>query len=77
MKIYMDVGRNEHQGLPPEIKEYFVKDLVKGINNFRNQLINFGFGESELKLVIDETGNHSVSEAAKRFPGAFLWLFEK
>lgn len=76
MKIYMDVGKKEKAGLPPEIKEHFVDNLVEELKSFYTFLLNSEFDESELMLVIDDTGEHSISAIAQRFPNAFLWLYE-
>lgn len=75
MNIYMDVGRKERDGLPVEIKEHFVDDLVHELKAFYTFLISAGFTENELMLMIDEDGIHSISSVAKRFSNAFLWLF--
>jgi hypothetical protein len=77
MKIYMDVGRNELKGIPAEIKDCFVKDFVFELNNFYSYLIGTGFHNNELKLVIDDNGEHTHTAVAARFPDAFLWLYEK
>ena len=76
MKIYMNVGGKEREGVPQEIKECFVLDVVEGIKYFYNQLLGMGFGENELRLFIDKEGRHSRADAAKNFPDAFLWLYE-
>ncbi len=76
MKIYMDLGRKERAGLPLEIKDYFAEDLEYEIKTFYNFLLSAGFNENELMLTIDDTGEHSISAVAVRFPNAYLWLFE-
>lgn len=76
MKIYMDLGRKERTGLPLEIIDFFSENLEYEIKTFYNFLLSAGFNENELMLTIDDTGEHSISSVALRFPNAFLWLFE-
>jgi alpha-glucosidase len=75
MKIYMDVGKKEADGVPTEIKQHFVSDFVQEIENFYDILILNGFNKAELMLTIDEQGEHNISAVARRFSQAFLWLY--
>lgn len=75
MRIYMDVGKMERQGLPEKIRNEFVRDFEHALKTFYTMLKDFGFDESELKYYIDEKGEHSLSDASRRWPDALLWLF--
>ncbi len=75
MKIYMDVGKKERQGLPEEIREYFVDDFEDALRNFSNKLRDFGYERNELKYYMDENGEHSLTDASRRLPDALLWLY--
>jgi predicted alpha/beta superfamily hydrolase len=65
MKIYTDIGRKEMPG------------GVKAHQKLHRLLQKKGFSQQELKLVIDEDGQHKEKYWSQRFPEAFLWLFEK
>jgi len=75
MRIYIDVGKMERQSLPEEIRDEFVEDFENALRTFYNKLNDFGFDKSELKYYIDENGEHSLSDASRRFPDALLWLY--
>ncbi|MDP4093423.1 MAG: hypothetical protein Q8920_08685 [Bacillota bacterium] len=75
MKIYMDIGIMERQGLPEEIKDEFVEDFEHALKTFCNRLKDFGFDKRELKYYIDENGEHSLSDVSNRLPDALLWLY--
>ncbi|NLO40396.1 MAG: alpha/beta hydrolase [Ruminiclostridium sp.] len=75
MKIYMDVGKMESQGLPEEIRGDFTEDFEDALQTFNTRLLNNGFTETELKCYIDEKGRHSLADVSKRLPEALLWLY--
>jgi len=69
MKIYLDVGTNE--SLPYDSSRKYA-DLVW---NTYYQLLTNGFGNDEVKLVVEKDAGHNEEAWARRFPEAFLWLF--
>lgn len=69
MKIYLDVGTQE---LLPYNSARHYADLVWGTYY---QLILAGFGDEELRLLVDKDATHCEAAWAHRFPRAFLWLF--
>ncbi|WP_018247978.1 alpha/beta hydrolase [Orenia marismortui] len=71
MKIYLYVGGQEVGGNLEQSK-FFRNNVV----SFYNLLQQIGFKKDDLKLVIDEEGNHYENYWAKYFPKAYLWLFE-
>lgn len=75
MKIYMDVGTMERQGLPEEIQQEFVEDFINALSSFSNKLMQFGFDQSEVIYNIDENGEHTLTDAARRLPDALCWLY--
>lgn len=75
MKIYIDVGKMEMQGLPEEIRGEFVEDFENALRTFYNRLKDYGFGKRELKYYIDENGEHSLTDVSRRLPDALLWLY--
>ncbi len=70
MKIYLDVGTREHLSYN-SAREYadFVWDSYY-------RLICAGFSQKEVKLVVEKDAAHNEADWARRFPDAFLWLFE-
>lgn len=75
MRIYMDVGTRERQGLPDEIRDEFVENFENSLRIFSNKLNRFGFDKSEVKYYIDENGEHTLSDVSRRLPDALLWLY--
>ncbi|OHD14932.1 MAG: hypothetical protein A2Z98_03730 [Spirochaetes bacterium GWB1_27_13] len=62
-RIYIDAGNNEG---------YMVSDA----NLVYDKLVSLGYKSDNLKKVIDPTGSHTISSWQKRFPDAFLWMFD-
>lgn len=75
MKIYMDVGKKERQGLPEVIRKEFVEDFENALRNFSKRLSRFGFDKKELKYYIDKNGEHSLADVSRRLNNALLWLY--
>lgn len=67
MRIYMDVGTNEGEGNEPA-------DYLREAKHI-NTVLSRKEGVT-VKFIIDEGGKHHEKYWAKRFPAAFLWLFE-
>lgn len=76
LRLYMYIGRHEESGLPKEIRDCFVDELVTGLESVCKRLMELGYEPEGCRLVLDEHGGHGLSHAAKRFPEAFIWLYE-
>ena len=71
MKIYLDVGTKEFQ------RGKYDKKYAQATIDMHDLLRKVGFDKSELELVVEQKGIHNEKYWAKRFPEAFLWLFEE
>ncbi|MCX7970382.1 MAG: alpha/beta hydrolase-fold protein [Negativicutes bacterium] len=72
-RIYLDVGTREvgrRSGLVTD-QSYFSR-----VVDFYWGLRAIGYDEHQLKLVLDYGAGHSEAEWARRFPAAYLWLFD-
>lgn len=77
MKVYIDVGTKETLDL--DYLDYLITadDYLADVKQTAAVLENIGFAKENLQLKIDKGAQHQESDWAKRFPPAFLWLFEE
>ncbi|WP_442596561.1 alpha/beta hydrolase [Neobacillus sp. D3-1R] len=64
MIIYLDSGEKE--------EEFINAD--EDVKEMKELLINVGFQDSQMKMVIDPNGIHRKESWQQRFPEAFVWL---
>ncbi len=70
MKIYLDVGTKE--SLPYDSSRKYA-DLVW---NTYYHLLDKGFRNDEVQFLVEKDAGHNEEAWARRFPNAFLWLFD-
>ena len=70
MRIYMDLGEKEWEG------SWWNKEFIKQGKRMDNLLKEVGFSKEEYLFVVDKDGYHNETSWSKRFPKAFLWLYE-
>jgi predicted alpha/beta superfamily hydrolase len=68
-RIYMDVGDQENAENEPRRRAY-----VDGFERMTELLRRKGYGEAELRAVLDHGGIHHESAWARRFPDAMRFL---
>lgn len=62
--VYMDIGE----------KETDFKGAVPNVKEMHELLLTLGVEETNIKLVIDSEGTHSIDSWQQRFPAAIEWL---
>jgi len=70
---YLDIGTEETSNA--NVKD-FNKLYIEGTLAIEKQLLSLGVPESDVKVVIEEGATHFELAWARRFPEAFVWLFE-
>lgn len=68
-KIYLDAGAKEWITLDGVPLPYGEK-----VAAFHKHLLSLGYGEHELKLVLEPKGEHAEADWARRLPAALEWL---
>ncbi|MCX5773420.1 MAG: alpha/beta hydrolase-fold protein [Fusobacteria bacterium] len=71
MKIYIDLGTIEHEGWDDVTKDY-----EWSIYWYHAYLLKIGFTMQETCIVQEKNGRHNERDWARRFPFAYLWLYE-
>ncbi|MFD2673092.1 alpha/beta hydrolase [Marinicrinis sediminis] len=64
VQIYVDAGMME-------------AEIVEPVKALYRQLLSTGYGEEQLKFIIDPEGAHIESAWKKRFPDAYQWWMQK
>lgn len=67
VKIYLDAGQKEEE----------FPTAAEDVTEMGELLLNVGFKQEHLKVVIDPDGIHRKESWSKRFPDAFIWLMNK
>lgn len=62
--IYLDMGQMEGQ------------NAVNDMEDVYNRLLQMGYTQDQVNMVIDPDGQHDETYWRERFPAAFLWLYE-
>ncbi|MFC1887685.1 alpha/beta hydrolase-fold protein [Candidatus Cloacimonadota bacterium] len=71
MRIYLDAGQLEGT-MEGNGNSSTVNDMI----GVYDTLLDMGFNEIELNMIIDPEGEHNEAAWRRRFPPAFLWLFD-
>lgn len=64
VKIYLDAGENEEE----------FPLAAQDVKEMEELLLNVGFNQEHVNVVIDPDGIHRIESWSKRFPEAFIWL---
>jgi predicted alpha/beta superfamily hydrolase len=68
-RLYVDVGGNESPD-DPELNEAYLRDAERMVEQLREQ----GYGDEQIRFVVDEEARHHESAWAERFPDAMRFL---
>ncbi len=71
-RIYLDTGSRERFHAAG-----FTLDYGHAVRELHAHLRSLGYGEHELRLVLDPLGQHGETAWRRRFPAAMRWLFSR
>jgi predicted alpha/beta superfamily hydrolase len=68
-RIYLDVGDQERI-----YRDHLPLNYADSVQSFYDQLKSLGYGDHELRLIVEAGGGHHESDWKRRLPEAFAWL---